>query len=82
MSRISRRRFVVAATGPAVLALTVGGFLVAQGAKASDAINVSVEANTGLGTIPGGAVGVNTAVFDGDLNDGSAATSQIGRAHV
>ena len=75
MSRISRRRFVVAATGPAVLALTVGGFLVAQGAKASDAINVSVEANSGLGTIPGGAVGVNTAVFDGDLNDGSAATS-------
>jgi hypothetical protein len=77
MSRISRRRFVVAATAPAVLALTVGGFLAAQGAKASSpssAITVNASGG-GLGTVPSTAEGVNTAVFDGHLNDASAATA-------
>ncbi len=82
MSRkISRRRFVVATTGPAVLALTVGGFLVAQGAKASNAINVTVDASSSLGTVPNDATGVNTAVFDGYLND-SAASSALANAGV
>jgi hypothetical protein len=45
MFRTSRRRLIVAATAPAVLALTVGGFLVAHGAKANNTIAVSTTAN-------------------------------------
>ncbi|HEY1620922.1 MAG TPA: cellulose binding domain-containing protein [Streptosporangiaceae bacterium] len=31
--------------------------------------SVTVNANSGLGTIPAGAIGLNTAVYDGDMND-------------
>ena len=75
MFRISRRRFVVAATGPAVLALIAGGFLLAQGAKADNTIAVEVNAGSSLGAIPSSALGVNTGVFDGDLNDGATTTA-------
>ena len=78
MFRMSRRRFVVAATGPAVAALVVGGFLVAQGATASGTVAVTVDASSLLGTVPSSANGVNTAVFDGHLNDASAATALAG----
>lgn len=69
MLRISRRRFVVAAGVPAVLALTVGGFLAAQGAKASNTIAIDVNAAQNLGTVSNVANGLNTATFDGHLND-------------
>ncbi len=69
---------VVAATGPAVAALVVGGFLVAQGATASGAVAVTVDASSVLGTVPSTANGVNTAVFDGHLNDATAATALAG----
>ena len=72
---ISRRRLVVATTGPALAALALGGVLVAQGAKASGTISVTVNAASGLGTVPSTANGVNTAVFDGDLNDAAASTA-------
>ncbi len=32
-------------------------------------VNVTVNATSGLGTIPQGAIGLNTAVYDGDMND-------------
>jgi hypothetical protein len=81
MPRISRRRFVVAATGPAVLALIAGGFLVAQGAKADNTIAVEVNAGSSLGTVPSTGLGINTGVYDGDLNN-SAASAALSNAGV
>jgi hypothetical protein len=75
MHRRSRRRFLLAATAPAVVALTVGGFLLAEGAKASNTVAVDVDADSSLGTVPSAANGVNTAVFDGHLNDSAAASA-------
>src|SRR5581483_4087256 len=48
----SRRRFVVAAGVPTVLALTVGGLLVTQGADASHTIAINVDASQSLGVVP------------------------------
>ncbi|MFJ9906142.1 cellulose binding domain-containing protein [Streptomyces sp. NPDC101152] len=69
LHRKSRRRFAVAAGVPAVLALTAGGFLFAQGAKAANTIAVDVNATQRLGTVSNIANGLNTATFDGHLND-------------
>ena len=70
MFRTSRRRFIVAATAPAVLALTLGGFPLAHGARANSTIAISTTANSAiainvnaadvLGTVPGIADGLNT----------------------
>lgn len=96
MFRTSRRRVIVAATAPAVLALTLGGFLVAHGAKANNTIAISTTANNAIAnnavaikvnaadvlrTVPGIADGLNTAVYDGHLND-SASTTAIARAGI
>jgi len=91
MSRTSRRRLVVAAAASAVLALTVGGFLLAHGAKANNTIAVSTTANDAIAikvnaadvlrTVPGIADGLNTPVYDGHLND-SASTTAIARAGI
>jgi cellulase/cellobiase CelA1 len=81
MLRISRRRFAVAAGVPALLALTAGGFLLAQGAKASNTIAIDVNTTKNLGTVSNYATGLNTATFDGHLND-SASTSAIAAAGV
>lgn len=78
MLRISRRRFVVAAGVPAALALTVGGFLVAQGAKASNTIAIDVNAAQSLGTVSSVAEGLNTATFDPALNDSSTTSAITG----
>jgi len=81
MPCISRRSLVGAVSGPLVLALTAGGLLFAQSAEASDGISVQVNANSGHGTVPGDAEGVNTGVFDGYLSD-SAADSDLANAGV
>ena len=75
LSRISRPCFVAAVGGPVAIALAFGGVLAAESAKATGTISVAVNAGSGLGTIPSTANGVNTAVFDGHLNDASAATA-------
>jgi Cellulose binding domain/Fibronectin type III domain len=43
----------------------------AQSQAAASALpdSVTVNANSGLGTIPANAIGLNTAVYDGDMND-------------
>jgi hypothetical protein len=66
---------------PALLAVTAGGFLLAQGAKASNTITIDVNTARSLGTVPSIANGMNTATFDGHLND-SASTSAIAAAGV
>ncbi len=91
MFRTSRRRFIVAATAPAVLALTLGGFLLAYGARANNTIAINTTANNAiairvnaadvLGTVPGIADGLNTEVYDSHLND-SASTTAIARAGI
>jgi Cellulose binding domain/Fibronectin type III domain len=60
----------VAALGLA--ALTLAGLTsppTAVAATAATAASVTVNANSGLGTIPASAIGLNTAVYDGDMND-------------
>lgn len=81
MLRISRRRFAMAAGIPTVLALTAGGFLLAQGAKASNSIAIDVNTTKSLGTVSSVANGMNTATFDGHLND-SASTTAIAGANI
>jgi hypothetical protein len=46
---------------------------VPQAVPAAQAVaaSVTVNANSGLGTIPANAIGLNTAVYDGDMNDPS-----------
>jgi hypothetical protein len=83
MFRTSRRRLIVAATAPAVLALTVGGFLVAHGAKANNTIAVTSAANnaTASGAI---AVNVNAADVLGtvpDIANGLRRSPQRQREH-
>src|SRR5512135_2918142 len=36
---------------------------------ATSAASVTVNATSGLGTVPAHAIGLNTAVYDGDMND-------------
>ena len=61
----SRRRFIVAATAPAVLALTVGGFLVAHGAKANNAVAINTTANNAVAnnTVANNATANNTVAI-------------------
>lgn len=64
---------------PAALALAVFGLAAsglaglggqpAAAAPAAATASVTVNANSGLGTIPANAIGLNTAVYDGDMND-------------
>ena len=65
---LSRRRawwLVIAAAALATgTALTAG----AVPAKATAAVNVTVNADEGLGTVPGTAYGLNQAVWDGQMN--------------
>jgi hypothetical protein len=49
-------------------AVTLGGGALPASASTL-AVNVTVNATSGLGAIPQGAVGLNTAVYDGDMND-------------
>ena len=67
--RFLRRALAVAAgTALATAGLTaVPAAPHAAAATSTDA--VTVNATSGLGTIPPGAIGLNTAVYDGDMND-------------
>ena len=38
-------------------------------ANAATSASVTINATAGLGTIPAGAIGLDTAVYDGDMND-------------
>ncbi|HTJ72518.1 MAG TPA: ricin-type beta-trefoil lectin domain protein [Actinospica sp.] len=65
----------------AVLALAAGGAFAAGStpAQAASAVTVSVNANQSLATIPSTGVGVNTAVYDQNMNT-SATTSLLTNA--
>ncbi len=59
------------------IAVLVGAALLAAApalpAHAATSASVTINATAGLGTIPGGAIGLNTAVYDGDMNDSAIA---------
>jgi hypothetical protein len=61
LSRLPLAAVLVAATG--MLALP------ASAAPAATAASVTVNAGAGLATVPSNAVGLNTAVYDGHMND-------------
>jgi cellulose binding protein with CBM2 domain/fibronectin type III domain protein len=69
-TRVRRGRRGLAALAAFALAAAVplgAGIQQASGATLTD--SVTVNSTAGLGTIPSGAVGLNTAVYDGDMND-------------
>jgi hypothetical protein len=61
---------IVAGLGAALLGVTgLTGLLAAPSAAANTTDTVTVNATPGLGTIPSNAIGLNTAVYDGHMND-------------
>ncbi len=70
-ARLTRQVLVV------LLGLTGAGLVVAgpaapRAAAQTLADSVTVNATSGLGTIPSDAIGLNTAVYDGYMNDAPA----------
>jgi hypothetical protein len=60
----------LALVGSAVLvAATLAATTATQAAAQALPDSVTVDATAGLGTIPANAIGLNTAVYDGDMND-------------
>ncbi|HEU5426336.1 MAG TPA: alpha-L-arabinofuranosidase, partial [Actinocrinis sp.] len=55
--------------GAAILGATTLAGVAAPSAQAASAVSVTVNATAGLGAIPSGAIGLNTAVYDGYMND-------------
>lgn len=72
-TKIFRRRESALAFSAAV-ALGAAGLTVATptAAHAATAVAVSVNAGAALGVIPSGAIGLNTAVYDANMNDAAA----------
>ncbi|MFE9425995.1 cellulose-binding protein [Kitasatospora sp. NPDC006697] len=67
-----RRRIVAGAV--AALLAGAGAGVLALDASAAATVAVTVDAGTSLGTVPGGAIGLNTAVYDPKMNDATAAS--------
>jgi hypothetical protein len=55
--------------GAAVMLVPAGAIGTAGTASAQTTASVTVDATASLGTVPAHAVGLNTAVYDGDMND-------------
>jgi hypothetical protein len=67
--RRRRPRPLVLAAATALSALAVLAGPTAPPASAATAVAVTVNGTAGLGTIPSGAIGLNTAVYDSYMND-------------
>ena len=65
----SRSRYTALASGLAMLGVVALPAVAASPAAAATAVAVTVNATTGLGTVPANAIGLNTAVYDGNMND-------------
>ncbi|MCC9306534.1 cellulose-binding protein [Kitasatospora sp. RB6PN24] len=72
--RRGRTRRRIAAGAVAALLAGAGAGALAPGASAAPTVAVTVDAGAALGTVPSGAVGLNTAVYDTYMNDSSAAS--------
>ncbi|ACU73021.1 cellulose-binding family II [Catenulispora acidiphila DSM 44928] len=69
LDRRLRARSVALTAATALSALSIVGAVAAPQASAATAVSVTVNGTAGLGTIPGGAIGLNTAVYDSYMND-------------
>ncbi|HEX6520756.1 MAG TPA: cellulose binding domain-containing protein [Streptosporangiaceae bacterium] len=69
-TQAKRRLTTALLTGAAVM---VPAAVVTAGPAAAATASVTVNATAGLGTIPAHAIGLNTAVYDGDMNDAAIA---------
>jgi hypothetical protein len=70
MRAIKRGYLIVAA---ALLGLSGAASVVAPAPAWAATANVTVNATSGLGTVPAHGIGLNTAVYDGDMNDAAIA---------
>ena len=57
------------ASGLALVAAAAIPAVTAPAASAATAVAITVNATTGLGTVSSDAIGLNTAVYDGNMND-------------
>ncbi|HEU5427167.1 MAG TPA: hypothetical protein VFU74_09850, partial [Actinocrinis sp.] len=71
-TRASRRRLWGLGLSAAVAAAAAFTGITSTPALAATAVGVTVNATAGLGAIPSGAIGLNTAVYDGNMNDAAA----------
>jgi hypothetical protein len=69
MSAIRRGYLIAAAISLGLAAGTAGIAGVTPAGAATLTANVTVNATSGLGTVPAHGIGLNTAVYDGDMND-------------
>ena len=60
------------ASGLTLIAVTALAAAAAPPASAATAVAVTVNSTTGLGTLASNAIGLNTAVYDGNMNDAAA----------
>jgi hypothetical protein len=67
MRRLRRRGWLLAAA--VLLAAGMAATVTAAPARAQTAATVTVNATASIGTIPSNAIGLNTAVYDSDMND-------------
>ena len=67
-TRVSRSRTTTLALGVLTIAVALP-VLGTSTARAATAVPVTVNATAGLGAIPSNAIGLNTAVYDGHMND-------------
>jgi hypothetical protein len=65
----ARSRYPALAAGLAVIGAVTLPAVLAAPADAATAVAVTVNSTTGLGTVPSNAIGLNTAVYDGNMND-------------
>jgi cellulose binding protein with CBM2 domain/fibronectin type III domain protein len=66
-----RSRWLIPAVSVLLAAVALPA-LDAPSASAATAVAVTVNATAGLGAIPANAIGLNTAVYDGNMNDAAA----------
>ncbi|MFC0541681.1 cellulose binding domain-containing protein [Kutzneria chonburiensis] len=62
-------RWIRGVTGLAAVALVAAGVTTPATAATTASTTISVNATGGLGAIPSNAIGLNTAVYDGHMND-------------
>ncbi|MFC1414814.1 cellulose binding domain-containing protein [Streptacidiphilus sp. N1-12] len=71
-ARASGRRFRALGLSAVLTVAAALTGVAAAPARAAAAVGITVNAGSGLGTIPSGAIGLNTAVYDGNMNDAAA----------
>ncbi|WP_051450835.1 cellulose binding domain-containing protein [Actinospica robiniae] len=68
----NRRRTALASALAVIAALAVPGGLTASPAEAATGVAITVNSTTGLGQVASNAIGLNTAVYDGNMNNAAA----------